>query len=189
MPKFIQDDPGQSEMVVVNYVDQLQPGTFEYAIRFLIEQKLDLSFFYSRFKNDETGRLAYDPAILLKTALFAYSGKKHQIIVEAQAFGEGQEHHTLQPVLNAVRERFKRLGIELDDPIITADTGYANEANMQYLHEKLFFEGRLIKYRACDSKHHCMRNPDSANTRKGHGADKPLSSLTKANEHPISPIG
>ncbi len=26
--------------------------------------------------------------------------KKHQIIVDAQAFGEGQEHHTLQPVLD-----------------------------------------------------------------------------------------
>jgi len=37
-----------------------------------------------------------------------------------------------------VRERFKRLGIDLHDPIITADTGYANEANMQYLHENGF---------------------------------------------------
>jgi len=61
--------------------------------------------------------------------------RKHQIIVDAQAFGEGQEHHTLQPVLNTVFERFERLGIDLDDPVITADTGYANEANMKYLHE------------------------------------------------------
>jgi hypothetical protein len=28
--------------------------------------------------------------------------KKHQIIVDAQAFGEGQEHHTLKPVLKNV---------------------------------------------------------------------------------------
>ena len=173
--------------------------------------------------------------------------KKHQIIVDAQAFGEGQEQHTLQPVVNTVRERFKRLGIDTHDPIITADTGYANEANMQYLYEnningyipdkqfrkrdpkfteqenhhstrppitgkkkatlsvipasafqfdpvaktcrcpagetmwlrselidqhghtKIFFEGRLSKCRACDLKHQCMRNPTSANTRKGHG--------------------
>ena len=45
MPKFIPYDPSQSRMVVVNYA----------------------------FKNDDTGRPAYDPAILLKIILFAYS--------------------------------------------------------------------------------------------------------------------
>ncbi|HEY4714325.1 MAG TPA: transposase, partial [Aquirhabdus sp.] len=319
MPKFIPYDPNQSKMVVINYADQLQPGTFEFAINHIIDHKLDLSVFYPRYQNDDGGRPAYDPAILLKIILFAYSkgitssreiqwccetniifkalscdtvphfttlagfvsgrceeiealfeqvllicdeqdllgkelfaldgckmssnaakewsgtfkeleqkrdkikrqihhylnehkrldasdtddaarrqrteqaiktlnkahdkidkflktarprmgqgkrakevksnitdnesakmttskgtiqgyngiatvDKKHQVIVDAQAFGEGQEHHTLQPVLNTVRERFKRLGIEAHDPIITADTGYANEANMQYLH-------------------------------------------------------
>ena len=73
MPKFIPYDPSQSKMVVVNYADQLQPGTFEHAIHFLIEQKLDLSIFNPSFNNDETGRPAYDPAILLKIILFAYS--------------------------------------------------------------------------------------------------------------------
>ncbi len=32
MPKFIPHDPNQSKMVVINYADQLQPGTFEFAI-------------------------------------------------------------------------------------------------------------------------------------------------------------
>ena len=443
MPKFIPYDPSQSKMVVVNYADQLQPGTFEHAIHFLIEQKLDLSIFHPSFKNDDTGRPAYDPAILLKIILFAYSkgitssreiqwscetniifkalscdtvphfttianfvssysdeieilfeqvllvcdeqgllgkelfaldgckmssnaakewsgthkeleqkrdkiqrqiqhhitehkaldknesrdderrvrseqaietltkahekidtflkqtsprmgqgklkkevksnitdnesakmttskgtiqgyngiatvDKKHQIIVDAQAFGQGQEHHTLQPVLNTVHERFNRLGIKLNDPVFTADTGYANEANMKYLHENningyipdnkfrqrdpkfneqkknhtqrkpitgkkkatsdvipasefdfdpvnktcvcpagedmwvlregkdkhghdyLFFEGRLTKCRACDLKHRCMRNPDSAHHRKGHG--RQVSFLMKHNQ-------
>ena len=443
MPKFIPYDPSQSKMVVVNYADQLQPGTFEHAIHFLIEQKLDLTIFNPAFNNDDTGRPAYDPAILLKIILFAYSkgitssreiqwscetniifkalscdsvphfttianfvsgysdeietlfeqvllicdeqgllgkelfaldgckmpsnaakewsgtfkeleqkrdklqrqiqhhisehkkldknesrdderrqrseqaietltkahekiddflksasprmgkgrikkevksnltdnqsakmttskgtiqgyngiatvDKKHQIIVDAQAFGEGQEHHTLQPVLNTVFERFKRLGITHSNPIVTADTGYANEANMKYLHENningyipdnkfrsrdpkfsqqknnhtkrrpitgkkkvtsnviaasefefdpvnktcvcpageamwllregkdkhghdyVFFEGRLTKCRACDLKYKCMRNPDSANTRKGHG--RQVSFLIKHNQ-------
>lgn len=65
--------------------------------------------------------------------------KKHQIIVDAQAFGEGQEHHTLKPVTQAIKERFKRLGISNNiyktGTIVTADTGFANEANMQYLHD------------------------------------------------------
>jgi len=65
--------------------------------------------------------------------------KKHQIIVDAQAFGGGQEHHTSQPIIESIDQRYKRLGIHDNiygtDAIIAADTGFANEANMKYLHE------------------------------------------------------
>jgi len=434
MPNFLPYDYNQSSMVVINYLDQLQPGTFEHAIHFLVTHKLDLSVYFSAYKNNDNGRPAYDPAILLKIILFAYSkgitssreiewccqtniifkalscdtvphyttianfvsshtqaiealfeqilftcdeqgllghelfaidgckmssnaakevsgtfkelehkrdkikklikhhinehkqldkdapreearikrakqatktltaafdkidkflktssprmgkgriqkevksnitdnesakmttskgtiqgyngvasvDKKHQIIIDAQAFGEGQEHHTLQPVLETIKDRYRRLGfsenIYHDDIIVTADTGFANEANNQYLHEnninayipdnkfrsrdpkfdhqktkygkrsdykkikpvrviaardfnfdpisksctcpsgesmwlknegidkrgnyKVFFEGRLTKCRHCSLKHQCMTNPESANTRKGHG--------------------
>ena len=324
MPKFIPYNYNQNVMVVINFQDQLQPGTFEHAIHYLIDNKLDLSVFHPKFQNDETGRPAYDPAILLKIILFAYSrgitssreiqwccqyniifkalscgsephfttiadfvssrpveietlfeqillvcdeqgllghelfaidgckmssdaskewsgtfkeleqkrdkikrqiqhhlnehqkldkydsrddarikraeqaiktldkandkidqflksnsprkgqgktkkevksnitdnesakmttskgtiqgynglatvDKKHQVIIDAQAFGEGQEHHTLQPILESVSDRYKRLKINPDiyqsDIIVTADTGFANEANMQYLHD------------------------------------------------------
>ncbi len=323
MPNYKPYNYAQMEMVVINYQDQLQPGTFEYAINYLIEEELDLSIFDQRYNNDQAGRPAYHPAILLKVILFAYSkgitssreiesccryhiifqaltcgaaphfttiahfistlsaeieglfeqillicdaqgllgkelfaidgckmssnaskewsgtfeelkqkrdklrgliryhtkahqerdrrqdtkedqvrteqtiqtlkkhkekidsflktqiprignGKrpkevksnitdnesakmktskgtiqgyngvasadsKHQIIVDAQAFGEGQEHHTLAPVLETIEERFRKIGIseELyqENLIVTADTGFANEANMKYLHE------------------------------------------------------
>ncbi|MDR5865163.1 transposase, partial [Halomonas campisalis] len=66
--------------------------------------------------------------------------KKHQIIIDAQAFGEGQEHHTLKPVLVSIEQRYRRLGISPDiyqgGTVVTADTGFANEANMRYLHER-----------------------------------------------------
>jgi len=66
--------------------------------------------------------------------------KKHQIIVEARAFGEGQEYHTLRPMLEGIRERYQRLGLSdniyQDGTIVTADTGYASEDNMQYLNGK-----------------------------------------------------
>ncbi len=65
--------------------------------------------------------------------------KKHQIIIDAQAFGSGQEQHTLQPVLETIEERYQHLDIHpklyRSDIVVTADTGFANEANMQYLHE------------------------------------------------------
>ncbi|MFI0460075.1 MAG: transposase, partial [Candidatus Thiodiazotropha endolucinida] len=73
MPKFIPYDYNQNSMVAINYLDQLVPGTFEYAIHHLIDNKLDLSVFYPKFKNDDGGRPAYDPAILLKIVLFGYS--------------------------------------------------------------------------------------------------------------------
>ena len=73
MPKFIPYDYNQSTMVVINYQDQLQPGTFEHTLHHLITNKLDLSIFHPRFKNDDGGRPAFDPAILLKIILFAYS--------------------------------------------------------------------------------------------------------------------
>jgi len=73
MPKYIPYDYNQHSMVVINYQEQLQAGTFEHAIHFLIENKLDLSIFYPNYKNDDGGRPAYDPAILLKIILFAYS--------------------------------------------------------------------------------------------------------------------
>ncbi len=73
MPKYKHYDFNQSSMVVINYKDQLQPGTFEHAIHYLTHNKLDLSVFHDVYTNDDGGRPAYDPAILLSIILFAYS--------------------------------------------------------------------------------------------------------------------
>lgn len=435
MANFKPYNHNQSTMLVINYQDQLQPGSFEHTLHYLLTDKLDLSIFYHRYNNDQGkgGRAAYDPAILLRIILFAYSkgitssreiqwccetnvifkalscdasphwttiaafvtgypdeindlfeqvllicdeqgllgkelfaidgckmssnaakewsgthrelaekrdklkrqieylvsehqamdtsetdtrkartqqtldtlnkahdkidrflktaaprmgqgkrpkevksnitdnesakmttskgtlqgfngvatvDKKHQIVVDAQAFGEGQEHHTLKPVLEAVKHRFQKLKLSKDifktGAIITADTGFANEANMKYLHDeginayipdnqfrrrdpkfagqktkhgkrhqlsrkkgriqvipakefdfdptalictcpageqlsfrgvrdnelgkpKAFFEGRLSQCSQCEIKHQCMKNPASADHRKGNG--------------------
>lgn len=325
MPNFRPYNHKQSTMLVINFEDQLQPGSFEHTLHSLLNNKLDLSIFYARYHNDQGkgGRTAYDPAILLRIILFAYSkgitssreiqwccetnvifkalscdavphwttiaafvsgyaneinelfeqvllvcdqqgllgkelfaidgckmpsnaakewsgthkelaakrdkiqrqirywlsqhqamdtaetdtrkarteqtlntlnkahekidrflktaaprmgqgkrskevksnitdnesakmttskgtiqgyngvatvDKKHQIIIDAQAFGEGQEHHTLKPVLQAVKARFTQWAMADDiyasGTIVTADTGFANEANMQYLYEE-----------------------------------------------------
>ncbi len=56
--------------------------------------------------------------------------KKHQIIIDALAFGEGQEHQTLHLVMRTVEARFKKLGmaenIYQKGTIVTADIGFAN---------------------------------------------------------------
>ena len=59
--------------LAVDLSKQLLPGTFEHALNHLIDGEIDLSSFDSRYRNDETGALAYPPAMLLKIVLFAYS--------------------------------------------------------------------------------------------------------------------
>ena len=60
-------------------------------------------------------------------------------MVEALAFGEGQEHHTLKPMIDGIRDRYRRAGISEDiiaeQAVVTADTGFANEDNYEYLKE------------------------------------------------------
>ncbi|MEM9398230.1 MAG: IS1182 family transposase, partial [Pseudomonadota bacterium] len=175
--------------------------------------------------------------------------QKHQVIVEAQAFGESQEHHTLVPMLDGIEDRYRRIGahraILSTSAIVTADTGFAREDNNQYLKDKgingyipdnqfrsrdprfkdqkgkygkrhretvkgvkavipasefaidvkkktclcpegksmwlmsdkrvnagrnkQMYEGKLTDCRTCHRKEECMRNPESASTREGHG--------------------
>lgn len=49
------------------------PGSFEYALDYLIDNELDLSGFDNRYNNDTTGAPAYEPAVMLKIVLLAYS--------------------------------------------------------------------------------------------------------------------
>ena len=63
----------QALLLPVVFENQIQPGTFEYTLNYLIDNHIDLSIFDGRYNNDETGAPAYDPAILLKIILFAYS--------------------------------------------------------------------------------------------------------------------
>ena len=52
---------------------QLMRGSFEYALDYLIDHQLDLSALDRRYRNDDTGCTAYDPRVLLKMVLLAYS--------------------------------------------------------------------------------------------------------------------
>ncbi len=63
----------QGKFIPVYFEKQILPGTFEYSLNHLIDHELDLTIFDERYKNEETGATAYDPRILLKVILFAYS--------------------------------------------------------------------------------------------------------------------
>jgi transposase len=72
MARYKGYDYTQTVLIPVAFKNQLLPGTLEFAIQVLVERRLDMSIFGSRYKNEETGCPAYDPKILLKVILLAY---------------------------------------------------------------------------------------------------------------------
>jgi transposase len=73
MAKYKPYNYEQMVMIPITLKEQLEPGTLEYAIHELVETRIDISIFEDRYENDDTGAPAFDPRILLKVVLFAYS--------------------------------------------------------------------------------------------------------------------
>ena len=72
MPRFKPVDYSP-RLLPVDLTRQLIPGTFEYALHHLLDHEIDLSDIESRYDNDECGASAYEPRVLLKIVLLAYS--------------------------------------------------------------------------------------------------------------------
>lgn len=73
MARYKPYDERQTRLIPVCLAHQFLRGTLEHTLHVLVEHKLDLSLFDLRYHNDETGCPAYNPKILLKVVLFAYS--------------------------------------------------------------------------------------------------------------------
>jgi transposase len=73
MAKYKRYEYSQKVFIPVSLEDQLMPGTLEFAIHTLVETRMDMSVFDGNYKNDKTGRSAYDPKVLLKVVLLGYS--------------------------------------------------------------------------------------------------------------------
>ena len=72
MARYKPYDVKQVTLVPVSFQEQILPGSFEYALNEIVDEHIDMTPFEARYHNDETGCLAYDPAILLKIVLFGY---------------------------------------------------------------------------------------------------------------------
>ena len=73
MPRYKPVNLQQDAFVVVNFDEQILPGTFEFALHHLFEHRVDLSAFDAHYNNDGMGARAYDPKVLLKIVLFCYA--------------------------------------------------------------------------------------------------------------------
>jgi transposase len=60
-------------LLPVDFSQQIVPGSFEHALCYLVDREVNLDGLRGRYQNDEQGASAYDPAVLLKIVLLAYS--------------------------------------------------------------------------------------------------------------------
>ena len=115
MARYKKYDYKQMVLLPVSLEEQIAPGTLEFAIHTVVESKLDLSVFDEKFNNDETGRLAYDPKILLKVVLLGYargliSSRKieracrENIVFMALSCGIKPDHSTIAVFVSSMKD-------------------------------------------------------------------------------------
>ncbi len=113
MAKYKRYDYSQVVLIPVSLEEQLMPGTLEFAIHTLVETRMDLSVFDDNYSNDETGRSAYDPKVLLKIVLLAYSrglissrkieqACRENIVFMALACGQHPDHSTIAAFVSSM---------------------------------------------------------------------------------------
>ena len=73
MPRYKDADSKQGFFIPVSIEAQLIPGSFEYTLNAVIDQRIDLTVFDLHYNNDFHGAKAIPPAALLKLILFCYS--------------------------------------------------------------------------------------------------------------------
>ena len=115
MPRFKRYDYSQSVLLPVNLEDQLMPGTLEFAIHTLVEERMEMRVFEQKYKNEETGRRAYDPKILLKVVLLGYSrglnssrrieqACRENVIFIAISCGQQPDHSTISAFVSSMKD-------------------------------------------------------------------------------------
>jgi hypothetical protein len=89
-----------------------------------------------------------DSALMLTSGgtIQGYNGQalvdaKHQIIIDGQAFGSGQDAKHLEPMVDGAKDNLQKIGQRADyfkGKILTADTNYHNQSNLKKCHDEQF---------------------------------------------------
>jgi transposase len=120
MAKYKKYNYSQMVMIPVSLENQLMPGTLEHAIHEIVETKINLSIFEVKYNNDDTGSPAYDPKILLKVVLLAYSrgiigsrkiekACRENITFMALSCGMSPDHSTIAHFISSMKEEIIQL--------------------------------------------------------------------------------
>ncbi|MBI5622188.1 MAG: IS1182 family transposase [Elusimicrobia bacterium] len=73
MPRYKPADYAQGQLIAIQFERQILPGSFEYTLNYVVDNKLDFTALDDRRTNDDGGAPAYDPRVMLKIVLYAYS--------------------------------------------------------------------------------------------------------------------
>jgi transposase len=120
MAKYKRYDYSQSVLLPVSLGEQLVPGTLEFAIHTLVDRRMDMSVFDDNYQNDETGRSAYDPKILLKVVLLGYSRGLtssrdieraccENVLFMAMSCNQRPDHSTIAAFVSSMKDQIKPL--------------------------------------------------------------------------------
>jgi len=86
----------------------------------------------SNITDNESAKMTTSKGTIQGMACVTASDEKHQVIINAKVFGQGQEQSTLQPMVEGIRKNLDEKIFE-SSVVLTADTGFSSEANMEYL--------------------------------------------------------
>ena len=120
MAKYKAYNYRQNVLLTVDFQKQLVPGTLEYTIHTLVEERMDTAIFDQNYKNDETGCTAYDPKVLLKIILYAYSrglissrqieqACRENVMFMALSCGQRFDHSTIASFVTSMRNQIMPL--------------------------------------------------------------------------------
>ena len=114
MARYKPYNPNQSRLVPITLNEHIYEGSLEETIHLVVEEQIDLSGLNELYKNDDTGRPAIHPKILLKVILLAYArgitGSRpieracyENVLFMALAGGEQPDHATIAAFVTALK--------------------------------------------------------------------------------------
>jgi len=114
MARYKPYNANQSRLVPITLRDHIYEGSLEEAIHLTVEEDIDLSGLDELYKNDETGRPAIHPKVLLKVVLLAYArgitgsrvierACRENVLFMALAGGEQPDHATIAAFITSLK--------------------------------------------------------------------------------------
>ncbi len=86
----------------------------------------------SNITDNESAKMTTSKGTIQGMAFVTAADEKHQIIISAKGFGMGQEQATLKPIIEDIKANLSE-NIFNTSVVLTADTGFSSEDNMQYI--------------------------------------------------------
>jgi transposase len=115
MARYKPNEFSQNLLIPISLQEQIIPGSLEYAICTLVDERMDMSLFDEKYRNDDMGRRAYDPRILLKVVLLGYSrglissrkieqACRENVVFMALSSGQYPDHSTIATFVSSMKE-------------------------------------------------------------------------------------